>query len=64
MRDDRNAYGRRSFKNRMNEYYVKNLAIRTFRLKKRNYLLALRPIIVGLLPNFVYDKLHKGRLKK
>lgn len=39
MRDDRNAYGRRSFKNRMNEYYVKNLAIRTFRLKKRNYLL-------------------------
>ena len=64
MRDDRNAYGRRSFKNRMNEYYVKQMAIRTFRLKKRNYLLALRPIIVGLLPNFVYDKLHKGRLKK
>ena len=62
MRDDRNAYGRRSFKNRMNEYYVKQMAIRTFRLKKRNYLLALRPIIVGLLPRFIYDKLHKWRL--
>lgn len=64
MRDDRNAYSRRSFKNRLNEYYVKRLAIRTFRLKKWNYLLAPRPIIVGLLPNCVYDKLHKGRLAK
>lgn len=64
MRDDRNAYSRRSFKNRLNEYYVKRLAIRTFRLKKWNYLLALRPISVGLLPNCVYDKLHKGRLAK
>lgn len=64
MRDDRNAYSRRSFKNRLNEYYVKRLAIRNFRLKKWNYLLALRPIIVGLLPNCVYDKLHKGRLAK
>ena len=64
MRDDRNAYSRRSFKNRLNEYYVKRLAIRTFRLKKWNYLLALRPIIVGLLRNCVYDKLHKGRLAK
>lgn len=64
MRDDRNAYSRRSFKNRLNEYYVKRLAIKTFRLKKWNYLLALRPIIVGLLPNCVYDKLHKGRLAK
>lgn len=64
MRDDRNAYSRRFFKNRLNEYYVKRLAIRTFRLKKWNYLLALRPIIVGLLPNCVYDKLHKGRLAK
>ena len=64
MRDDRNAYSRRSFINRLNDYYVKRLAIRTFRLKKWNYLLALRPIIVGLLPNCVYDKLHKGRLAK
>ena len=64
MRDDRNAYSRRSFKNRLNEYYVKRLAIKTFRLKKWNYLFALRPIIVGLLPNFIYDKLHKGRLAK
>ena len=64
MRDDRNAYSRRSLKNRLNEYYVKRLAVRTFRLKKWNYLLALRPIVVGLLPDFVYDKLHKRRLAK
>ena len=64
MRDDRNAYSRRSLKNRLNEYYVKRLAIKTFRLKKWNYVFALRPIIVGLLPNFIYDKLHKGRLAK
>lgn len=62
MRDDRNAYSRRSFQNRKNECYVKHLAITTFKLPKYNYILAIRPIIVGLLPKFLYDFLHKKRL--
>ena len=42
MRDDRNAYRRRSFRNRINESYVKCIAIRTFKLPFYNYIYALR----------------------
>lgn len=63
MRDDRNAYSRRKFKYRLNEAYVKCLAIKELELPVWGYVYALRPIIVGLLPNAVYDKLHKVNLK-
>lgn len=62
MRDDRNAYNRRKFKYRLNEAYVKFIIVRDFHLPIWNYVLALRPIIVGLIPNFIYDRLHKKRL--
>lgn len=64
MRDDRNAYGRRKFKYRINESYVKVLTIKTLHLSPFYIVYALRPIMVGLLPNFLYDKLHKWGLKK
>lgn len=63
MRDDRNAYSRRKFKYRLNEAYVKCLAVKELKLPAWGYIYALRPIIVGLLPNVVYDKLHKRNLK-
>lgn len=63
MRDDKNAYKRRSFKNRINESYVKCLVIKEFKLPVYNYVHVLRPIIVGLLPSFLYDILHKYKLK-
>ena len=64
MRDDRNAYSRRKFKYRINESYIKILTIKTFHFSWRYIVYALRPIIVGLLPNFLYDKLHKWSLKR
>lgn len=64
MRDDRNAYNRRKFKYRLNEAYVKCLAIKEFGLPVYGYVYALRPIIVGLLPKIIYDKLHKWKLKE
>ena len=64
MRDDRNAYGRRKFKYRINEAYVKCLIVRELKLPLYDYVHALRPIIVGLLPPFVYDILHKKNLRK
>lgn len=64
MRDDRNAYSRRKFKYRINESYIKILTIKTFHFSWRYIVYALRPIIVGLLPAFLYDKLHKWSLKK
>ncbi len=62
MRDDRNAYSRRKFKYRINEAYVIALAVRRLQLPKLGYLRALRPILVGLMPGFLYDYLHKKRL--
>lgn len=62
MRDDRYAYNRRKFRYRLNEAYVRGLAVKKLNLPARNYVYALRPILVGLLPGWLYDKLHKRRL--
>lgn len=64
MRDDRNAYSRRKFAYRLNEARVKALAVRELKLPVYCYLYALRPIAVGLLPNCIYDRLHKKNLKE
>lgn len=63
MRDDRNAYGRRKFRYRLNEAYVKCLAVKQLHLPVWGYAFALRPILVGLLPSWLYDKLHKRNLR-
>ncbi|MDY5028019.1 MAG: glycosyltransferase [Oliverpabstia sp.] len=62
MRDDRNAYGRRKFKYRLNEAYVKAVAVKELELPIIGYIYALRPILVGLLPPTIYDILHKKNL--
>lgn len=64
MRDDRNAYKRRSFKNRLNEAYVKRLAVREFDLPKWMLIYSLRPIITWVMPKSVYKIFHKKRLNK
>ena len=62
MRDDRNAYSRRKFRYRLNEAYVKCLVVHYLHLPIWGYGFALRPILVGLMPTFLYDLLHKRRL--
>ena len=64
MRDDRNASNRRKFKYRINEAYVKYLIWRDFKYPLTSCIHILRPILVGLLPQFVYDYLHHRRLRK
>lgn len=64
MRDDRNAYKRRKFKYRVNEAYVKALAIKELKLPLYGYVYVLKPIIVGLLPSSVYNNLHKKGLER
>lgn len=63
MRDDRKAFARRKFRYRINEAYVRMLAVRMLGLPAYGYLSVLRPLIVGLLPEAVYGFLHKRRLK-
>lgn len=59
MRDDRNAKNRRKYKYRINEANVKYSIVRDFNLSKINYIRVLKPLIVGLLPTFLYDFLHR-----
>lgn len=63
MRDDRNAYSRRKFKYRINEAYVKVIAVKELNLPITGYIYAFRPVLVGFLPSTIYDVLHKRKLK-
>ena len=62
MRDNRNAYQRRTLASRLNESYVKRIAIKELHLPYWMIIYSLRPIVTGLMPGFVYDWLHRNRL--
>lgn len=64
MRDNRTAFRRRKFKYRLNESYIRALAVKEFGLPAINYIYSLRPILVGLLPERIYLFMHKKRLRK
>ena len=64
MRDDQNAANRRKFRYRLNESRVSAIAVKSFNLSAKNYIFALRPVIVGLLPMPLYRWLHRKKLKK
>ena len=64
MRDDRNAYARRKFRYRLNEAYVRGIAVHNLKLGILNYIFVLRPILVGIIPKGVYDVLHKRKLRE
>ena len=55
MRDDKAAYKRRKFRYRVNEAYVRGMAVRKLGLPISGYLYAIQPIIIGILPKVVYD---------
>ena len=61
-RDDRNGYAKRKLKYRFNSFYVGCLTVKTFRLPVRYYLHAAAPILIGLLPYPVYNRLHKWKM--
>lgn len=59
MRDDRNAKRRRHLKGYLNEARLKKWGFKQLGLPYYTKIHALRPIIVGLLPSFIYNYLHK-----
>ena len=63
MRDDRNATKRRKFRYRINEAYVRYLAVKKMKLKKRYLIYVLRPVLVGILPTGLYTYLHRKKLR-
>ncbi len=59
MRDDRNAISRRTWRNRMNEVYVRFIGYKMINIPWYKRIYIIRPILVGLLPRFLYNHLHK-----
>lgn len=60
MRDDRKAYKRRTFRARLNEAYARHVGYRMIGLPVYYQIFILRPILVGLLPQCIYNILHKS----
>lgn len=61
MRDDRNAFTRRTWKSRCNEAYVKHVGFKMIGLPWYYQVYALKPIIIYFLPSFLYKYLHKNK---
>lgn len=59
MRDDQSAAKRRTFKNRLNEFYVKWIGFGMIHLPFYYKVFAFKPIIVGLIPSALYNRLHR-----
>lgn len=59
MRDDRNAAKRRNLKSRYNESYVKRVAVRELDLPFYYHLYSLKPLILGVMPTWLYRFLYK-----
>ena len=64
MRDDRNATLRRTWKNRRNEFYVKWIGYPMVGLPWYTRIHCFRPLIIGLLPNFLYQKVRRSPLMR
>ena len=60
MRDDRAAFKRRTFSNRLNEAYVKHVGYKMIGLPWYTQVFALKPILLSIIPGFMYKKLHNN----
>lgn len=63
-RDDKNGYRKRKLRFRVNEAYISLLIAREFRLPLSSYIISMKPILIGLLPYFVYNWLHKWKMNR
>ena len=59
MRDDRSATQRRKFKYRLNSAYVKAYAVKHLNLPLYGYIYCLKPILIGLMPQWLYKCMHR-----
>lgn len=59
MRDDRNALKRKKFKFRLTEYRLRRDMCKKFNLPLKCRLKAFKPLLLGLIPSFIYARLHR-----
>lgn len=63
MREGRDAIKRKKFKFRVTEYKLRKRVCKQFGLGFKSKLIAFKPIIIGLMPQFVYSAVHKNKYK-
>lgn len=61
MRDDRNAYNRRTLKNYINVSYVQLIGFKMLKFPWYYRIFCLRPILTALTPQFIYKYLHRNK---
>lgn len=61
MRDDRKAFQRRTWKNRLNEAYVKHIGFKMIGLPWYTQIYCVRPILTHFIPKFIYNYLHSRK---
>lgn len=68
MRDDRDAYRRRSVESRLRATYVQWTGFRMVKMPKRYYpyliVEFLKSVIIAVMPEKVYSTLHRNRMKR
>ena len=57
-------HSRRKFRDRYNEYYVNKLCAHDFKLPFRYRLHAMKPLLIAMMPGFLYKYLHRKKLSK
>lgn len=63
VREDREAYKRKSIKRRINEIRVMIEGCKRLKLSPVNYLMIIKPIIAGIIPQKILMKYHKNKFK-
>lgn len=61
MRNDQNAKGRRKFKYRINEAYVKAYAVMHLKLPIYGYLYCIKPVLAGMVSARLYRVLYRDK---
>lgn len=64
FRDDRDSCVRRRYQTRINEFYVRLLAMKQLKLGFSGFVYAFKPLLVGLLPVGLYGQLRRKKLQK
>lgn len=59
--DDENAYKRRAYKYRVNSMITRLRGFKLNNIPKKYWINAFTPLIVGLVPGFLYDYLHRKK---
>lgn len=64
MRDSRDATARRNWLTRRNEMRIRARAVKELNLPWKYYIYTLRPLLLYLMPTFVYSYLHKVKANR